>query len=44
MVASKKVKLYTDNDNKETYIKDITIPKSGEVEIKMPWGGGFVIK
>ncbi|WP_207534844.1 glycoside hydrolase family 97 protein [Desertivirga arenae] len=43
MLAGKKVKLYADNQNKETFVKEQELKKSGEIEIEMQSGGGIVI-
>jgi hypothetical protein len=44
MLAGKKLKLYADNDKLETFMRDITIPQSGEVEVTIQPSGGFIIK
>lgn len=44
MLAGKKVRLYNDDQNKAPYTKEIDIPSSGEVEIQVQSGGGFVLK
>jgi hypothetical protein len=44
MFAGKKVKLYNDNAEKLTSVKEIEIKKNGELEIEIQSGGGFVIK
>ena len=44
MLAGKKVMLYSDNNNKETSSKEISIARNGDFEIIMQSGGGFVLK
>ena len=42
--AGKKGTLYGDDQNKEPFLKEISIAKNGDLEITMPSGGGFVLK
>ena len=44
MFAGKKVSLYSDDKDREPFVREITVAKNGNVEITMPSGGGFVIK
>jgi len=44
MFAGKKVRLYNDNAEKLTGMKEVVIKKNGELEIEIQSGGGFVIK
>jgi alpha-L-fucosidase 2 len=44
MFAGKKAALYTDDNNKETYFKEISVAKDGDLEITVQSGGGFVLK
>ncbi|MES2648783.1 MAG: glycoside hydrolase family 97 catalytic domain-containing protein [Bacteroidota bacterium] len=44
MFAGKKLRLYNDNAEKITGLKEIEINKKGELEIEIQPGGGFVIK
>jgi len=43
MFAGKKATLYSDDNNKETYSKEVSISKNGDFEIIMQSGGGFVL-
>jgi len=44
MLAGKKVQVYNDDPNKEPFVKELNIDKSGELEIEIQPAGGFVIK
>lgn len=44
MLAGKKLKLYSDDSQRTTFIKEITIGKKGELEVEMQPRGGFVLK
>lgn len=44
MLAGKKVKMYNDDKNKETYIKELNIKSNGTTEITIQPNGGFVLK
>ena len=44
MFAGKKATLYSDDKNKETSAKEVSISKNGDFEIVMQSGGGFVLK
>ncbi|GHT56047.1 alpha-glucosidase [Bacteroidia bacterium] len=44
MFAGKKTTLYADDKNKETYSKEISVAKNGDLEIIIQSGGGFVLK
>jgi hypothetical protein len=42
--AGKKAVFYGDDKNKETFFKEISVAKNGDLEIIMQSGGGFVLK
>ena len=44
MFAGKRVRLYNDNTEKVTGMKEVEIKKNGELEVEIQSGGGFVIK
>lgn len=44
MLAGLKLKLYNDDKNKETYLKELNIKSNGMVEITIQPKGGFVLK
>ncbi len=44
MLAGKKVQMYNDKMDRTTYTSENMIARSGELEIEMQSGGGFVIK
>lgn len=44
MFAGKKVRLYNDDRNKESFSKEVDVKKNGLLEIEVQPGGGFVIK
>jgi hypothetical protein len=44
MMAGKKVRLYGDHDNKEAYMNEVEIKQSGELNIVVQPGGGFVLQ
>lgn len=44
MLAGKKVRIYNDKNDRTTYTSENTIGKSGELEIDMQSGGGFIVK
>ncbi|MEI6945641.1 glycoside hydrolase family 97 catalytic domain-containing protein [Paraflavisolibacter sp. H34] len=43
MLAGKKVRLYQDDKNRETYAKEVEVGKSGELKMELQPGGGFVL-
>ncbi|GHT40053.1 hypothetical protein FACS189437_05070 [Bacteroidia bacterium] len=43
MFAGKKVTLYNDDKNRETFSKEISVANNGNVEITVQPGGGFVL-
>jgi hypothetical protein len=43
MVAGKKLRIYNDDSNRQSFTKEIDIPKDGVVEIEMQSGGGVVL-
>lgn len=44
MFAGKKVRLYNDDMNKESFSKEVDVKKNGLLEIEVQPGGGFVIR
>ncbi|MCM5529696.1 glycoside hydrolase family 97 protein [Parasegetibacter sp. NRK P23] len=44
MFAGKKVRLYNDGSNKESFSKEVEVKKNGLLEIEVQSGGGFVVK
>lgn len=43
MYAGKKIKMYNDDKNRETYLKEIEVKQNGDVEISILSQGGFVL-
>jgi hypothetical protein len=43
MLAGKKLQIYNDDSSRQTFTKEIEIPKDGVVEIEMQSGGGVVL-
>ena len=44
MFVGKKVRLYNDDMNKESFSKEVDVKKNGLLEIEVQPGGGFVIR
>lgn len=44
MLAGKRVKLYNDNKNKETYLEEVVVRKDGVYKITIQPNGGFIMK
>jgi hypothetical protein len=43
MLSGKKLQIYNDDNNRQSFTKEIDIPKDGVVEIEMQSGGGVVL-
>lgn len=43
MYAGKKIKMYNDDKNRETYLKEIEVKQNGDLEISILSQGGFVL-
>lgn len=43
MLAGKKVRMYNDNKNRETYNKEIEVKSNGNVEVTIQPSGGFIL-
>lgn len=44
MLVGKRVKLYNDDSNMETFVKELNIGNNGEFEVEIQPAGGFVLK
>ncbi len=44
MLAGEKVKIYNDNENRETYMEEIEVSEDGKLSLTVQPSGGFVIK
>ncbi|MGV3767009.1 MAG: glycoside hydrolase family 97 catalytic domain-containing protein [Chitinophagaceae bacterium] len=44
MFAGKKIRMYNDDKNKDSFAREIEIKKNGVLEIEVQSGGGFVLK
>jgi hypothetical protein len=43
IVAGKKLQIYNDDNSRQSFTKEMDIPKDGVVEIEMQSGGGVVL-